>query len=76
MPIDVSLIFYGFLGVRTMMCLQGDSGGPLVLEVTPGRWATVGIVSWGIGCGLPDKPGVYTRVTSYLQWIEDKVIDD
>lgn len=48
---------------------QGDSGGPLLVQLPNRRWITVGIVSWGIRCGEKNHPGVYTRVTSYANWI-------
>ncbi|XP_035120619.1 transmembrane protease serine 4 isoform X5 [Callithrix jacchus] len=46
---------------------QGDSGGPLMYQSD--QWQVVGISSWGYGCGGPSTPGVYTKVSGYLNWI-------
>lgn len=48
---------------------DGDSGGPLLVPTLAG-YVQVGIVAWGDrGCGLPDSPGVYTRVAAASEWI-------
>ncbi|KAF6084705.1 plasminogen activator, tissue type [Phyllostomus discolor] len=51
---------------------QGDSGGPLVC-MKDNHMTLVGIISWGVGCGEKDVPGVYTKVTNYLDWIHDNM---
>ena len=60
---------------------QGDSGGPGVQfkqgqwmgisdGFSPNRAELIGVTSWGIGCGS-GLPGVYTRVSEYMDWIAE-----
>ncbi len=61
----------GDLSGRKDTC-QGDSGGPLYVQdeingVT--KYVLAGIVSYGVECAKPNYPGVYTRVSYYLDWI-------
>ncbi|XP_023342063.1 venom protease [Eurytemora carolleeae] len=54
---------------------KGDSGGPLSIGLESSG-TLVGVVSVGVGCGLPKLPGVYTRVSSYTHWIQNFTIED
>ncbi|XP_055540538.1 venom serine protease Bi-VSP-like isoform X2 [Wyeomyia smithii] len=57
---------------------QGDSGGPLMFPQRSGvefYYYQIGIVSYGIGCARAQVPGVYTRVTQFVDWIQEKVAE-
>lgn len=53
---------------------NGDSGGPLLyVEDDLAKVFQIGVVSWGIEpCGNNDHPGVYTKVSHYIDWIKLK----
>ncbi|KAM6211300.1 LOW QUALITY PROTEIN: enteropeptidase [Sarcoramphus papa] len=48
---------------------QGDSGGPLTFE-DGNKWFLVGVTSFGYECALPKRPGVYVRVTMFVDWVK------
>ncbi|XP_003420253.1 trypsin-like isoform X1 [Loxodonta africana] len=65
--ITSNMICLGFLEGGKDSC-QEDSGGPVVCN-----GELQGIVSWGNGCALKGKPGVYTKVYNYVSWIQQTI---
>ena len=61
----------GSTGGNTKDTCSGDSGGPL-FTTAGGNYRLVGLTSWGNACGLADYPGIYTRLTTYLDWIAEE----
>ena len=68
MVIKTSHLCAGFETGGKDSCIE-DSGGPLMVK-QDGRLVVVGLVSAGVGCGLPKMPGIYTRISSYIYWIK------
>ena len=68
MPVDETMLLadgvHSVHGQVTDSC-QGDSGGPLFTN-----GIVVGTVSWGYACGNPRYPGVYSRISASLDWIQ------
>ncbi|KAI4576414.1 hypothetical protein MJT46_002249 [Ovis ammon polii x Ovis aries] len=71
--ISEKMICAGFAASGGKDVGQGDSGGPLVCKHEKGPFVLYGIVSWGAGCAQPRKPGVFARVSVFLDWIQSKI---
>uniref|UniRef100_A0A915L970 Peptidase S1 domain-containing protein n=1 Tax=Romanomermis culicivorax TaxID=13658 RepID=A0A915L970_ROMCU len=82
-------VFENYLEFPAMICAgyrdgkydacQGDSGGPLITEMeeeddsSKKYFTLVGAVSFGEGCAEPNQPGIYTRISNYLDWLDTKM---
>nr|URX64865.1 trypsin-33 [Nilaparvata lugens] len=59
-------------GGSTKDACQGDSGGPLMLPVKK-NYYLFGVVSYGYKCAEPGFPGVYSRVTEFIDWVQANI---
>ncbi|KAF7666535.1 hypothetical protein LDENG_00102980 [Lucifuga dentata] len=69
--LDNTMLCAGIMQGGTDPC-SGDSGGPLACQFNETNYVT-GVVSWGIGCGQKNKPGVYASVLTFIDWITSKI---
>lgn len=60
---------YGEHGCLADSC-HGDSGGPLIQFDGQKRAVQIGIVSFGLECGSKGVPGVYVRVSAFIDWMQ------
>ena len=78
-------MFRGFIKTNVMLCAgeedggkdacNGDSGGPLLEKMSDGSIVQVGIVSFGSGCARANRPGIYTRVSAFADWIHTQICE-
>ncbi|KAB0791423.1 hypothetical protein PPYR_03223 [Photinus pyralis] len=63
-PVTSAMICFAYPGGGKDAC-QGDSGGPLVYN-----GVQIGVISWGINCGDPQFPGVFSRISALRNYID------
>ncbi|XP_070955002.1 chymotrypsin-like elastase family member 3B isoform X2 [Macaca nemestrina] len=73
--------WWGSTVKKTMVCAggdirsgcNGDSGGPLNCPTDDGGWQVHGVTSFvsSFGCNTQRKPTVFTRVSAFIDWIEE-----
>ena len=84
-PVTENMICAGIVSGAKDAC-NGDSGGPLVTMGANGAHIQIGVVSWGaipvspdnddgrqVRCGYPQFFGYYTRVSQYINWIDEQM---
>ena len=65
-------------GLENQDTCKGDSGGPLIVlssgcDSEHVKARLVGVVSWGLQCGVYGYPGIYTSVSGHLSWINQTI---
>ena len=65
------MIYAGCQQSKVVSC-ERDSGGPSVCK-EHGRYVLAGATSWGVGCAQAGRPGVYTDIKKFLNWIDGHI---
>ncbi|CAH1721892.1 unnamed protein product [Aphis gossypii] len=62
-------------GIEGKDTCKGDGGSPLMCPYKddPDHLVQVGIVAWGINCGLADIPAAYVNVAGFVYWIKNEI---
>ncbi|XP_040843664.1 chymotrypsin-like elastase family member 3B [Ochotona curzoniae] len=78
--------WWGSTVKETMVCAggdevsacNGDSGGPLTCRGVNAEWEVHGVTSFvsGFGCNTEKKPTVFTRVSAFIDWIEETIANN
>lgn len=55
-----------------LISFSGDSGGPFQ-QIVNGYNYVIGIVSFGPATCASNLPGIYTRVSDFVPWIEQQI---
>ncbi|XP_069361908.1 uncharacterized protein [Maniola hyperantus] len=76
--IDDRVLCAGFKKGGKDSC-QGDSGGPLMQPIYNSEtlkfyFYQIGVVSFGKKCAEAGFPGVYTRVTNFVPWLQQNML--
>ena len=54
-------------GAGRDVCGGRDTGTAMVCDKS-----LAGVLSWGVGCGRPGVPAVFTQIYEFSQWIQDR----
>ncbi|KAG1669182.1 Enteropeptidase [Nymphon striatum] len=72
--ISKNMVCGGFSDGKADSC-SGDSGGPLLYKnPLTKQWFAYGITSFGAGCGLPNRYGIYALVPNVVKWIKNSIV--
>jgi len=67
---DVAVEICAGLPDSSVDACQGDSGSPLVVDIG-GLPVLAGLTSVGFECARVGFPGIYTRVSSFVPWLQE-----